>query len=110
LLGFPLFWLARLPALNILGLLITGLGIANLYPLTLSIAIGLSPDQSNQASARASLGVGAALLTAPLLLGWLADRLSLGLAYGLVIVLMMAAFFIVIKSRGLSALQVPAGQ
>jgi fucose permease len=110
LLGFPLFWLARLPALNILGLFITGLGIANLYPLTLSIAIGLAPDQANQASARASLGVGAALLTAPLLLGWLADRLSLQLAYGLVIVLMIAAFFIVMNSRGLSALQVPARQ
>jgi predicted MFS family arabinose efflux permease len=108
--GFPLFWLARLPALNLLGLFITGLGIANLYPLTLSIAIGLAPDQSNQASARVSMGVGTALLTAPLLLGWLADRLSLQLAYGLVILLMIAAFFIVINSRGRSVHQVPASQ
>jgi predicted MFS family arabinose efflux permease len=108
--GFPLFWLARLPALNILGLFITGLGIANHYPLTLSLAIGLVPDQSNRASARVSMGVGTALLTAPLLLGWLADRLSLQVAYGLVIVLMVAAFFIVIHNRGLSAHQVPAQQ
>ena len=108
--GFPLFWLSRLPWLNILGLFITGLGIANLYPLTLSVAIGLAPDQSNQASARVSMGVGTALLTAPLLLGWLADRLSLQLAYGMVIVLMIAAFFIVINSRGLSVHPAPAHQ
>jgi predicted MFS family arabinose efflux permease len=106
--GFPLFWLVRLPALNILGLFITGLGIANHYPLTLSLAIGAAPDQSNQASARVSMGVGAALLTAPLLLGWLADRLSLQVAYGMVIVLMLAALFIVSNNRRLPARQVSA--
>jgi fucose permease len=101
LVGFPLFWLARLPALNVLGLFITGLGIANLYPLAMAVAIGLAQDQANLASARVSMAVGTALLTAPLLLGWLADRLSLQLAYGMVILLMIAAFFIVINSRGL---------
>jgi fucose permease len=106
--GFPLFWLARLPALNILGLFIIGLGIANLYPLILSIAIGLAPDLSNLASARFSMGVGTALLTAPLLLGWLADRLSLQLAYGMVMVLMLVALLIVVNSRGRSGLQVPS--
>lgn len=104
--GFLLFWLGRQAALNIAGLFITGLGIANLYPLTLSLAIGLAADQSNQASARASLGVGTALLTAPLLLGWLADRLSLQNAYAMVIVLMIAAFLIVMNSRGPSERQV----
>ena len=102
LIGFPLFWLARLAALNIIGLFITGLGIANLYPLTLSVAIGLAADQSNKASARVSLGVGTALLTAPLLLGWLADRLGLQSAYGMVIVLMVAACAIVMNNRWLS--------
>jgi predicted MFS family arabinose efflux permease len=110
LVGFPLFWLARLPALNILGLFITGLGIANQYPLTMSIAIGLAQDQANLASARVSMAVGTALLTAPLLLGWLADRLSLQLAYGMVILLMVAALFIVINSRGLSARPASARQ
>jgi fucose permease len=108
LVGFLLFWLTRLPALNILGLFITGLGIANMYPLTLSIAIGLARDQSNLASARVSMGVGTALLTAPLLLGWLADRLSLQLAYGMVVVLMVAALAIVANSHGRSRQQVPS--
>ena len=108
LVGFPLFWLTRLPVFNILGLFITGLGIANMYPLTLSIAIGLAQDQSNLASARISMGVGTALLTAPLLLGWLADRLSLQLAYGMVVVLMVAAVAIVVNTRRRSGQQVPS--
>jgi fucose permease len=79
-----------------------------MYPLTISIAIGLARDQSNLASARISMGVGTALLTAPLLLGWLADRLSLQLAYGMVVVLMLAAIVIVAGSRNHSQSQVPS--
>ena len=106
LIGFPIFWLARLPTLNIIGLFITGLGIANMFPLTLSIAIGSAAGQSNLASARVSLGVGTALLTAPLFLGWLADRIGLQSAYSMVIVLMVAACVIVMNTRWLSARKV----
>ena len=97
--GFPIFWLARTATLNIVGLFITGLGIANLYPLTLSIAVGLAAQQSNQASARASLAVGTALLAIPLFLGWLADRLGIQNAYSIVIVLAVLALAIVINNR-----------
>ncbi len=95
LIGFPLFWLPRLAWVNVLGLFVAGLGVANLYPLTLSVAVGLAPEHSNTASARVSLGVGAALLTAPLLLGWIADRLSLQSAYGLVAVFLVTAIVVV---------------
>lgn len=94
LLGFPLFWLARVPALNVLGLFITGLGIANQYPLTMSVAVGLVGEQTNQASARITLAVGAALLSAPLVLGRLADRLDLQSAFGIVPVLLIAALLV----------------
>ena len=96
--GFPIFWLAHIPWLNILGLFVTGLGIANLYPLILSISVGLAAEQTNQASARASLAVGIALLTAPLMLGWLADRLGIQNAYGMVIILLIAASAVVINN------------
>ena len=99
LIGFPIFWLARLSPLNILGLFITGLGIANLYPLTLSIAVGMAAEQSNLASARASLAVGTALLSAPLFLGWLSDQFGIQSAYGIVIVLVVIALAIVINNR-----------
>jgi fucose permease len=106
LIGFPIFWLARLATLNIIGLFITGLGIANMFPLTLSIAIGLAAGQSNLASARVSLGVGTALLTAPLFLGWLADRIGLQSAYSMVILLMLLASAIVMNNRWRSARKV----
>jgi predicted MFS family arabinose efflux permease len=97
--GFPIFWLARSATFNVIGLFITGLGIANLYPLTLSIAVGMAAQQSNQASARASLAVGTALLAIPLFLGWLSDRLGIQNAYGIVIVLAVLALAIVINNR-----------
>lgn len=99
LLGFLIFWLTRVSALNVLGLFIAGLGVANSYPLTLSIAVGLAANQTNKASARVSLSVGTALLTAPLLMGWLADHLSLRYAYGIVIIFVIAAFAIIMNNR-----------
>lgn len=98
LIGFPVFWLARSATLNVFGLFIAGLGIANLYPLTLSIAVGIAADQSNQASARASLAVGTALLGVPLFLGWLSDRIGIRIAYGIVILFAMLALAIVINN------------
>jgi fucose permease len=94
--GFPLFWLSRSVPLNILGLFITGLGIANHYPLTLSLAVGAAGSRTNEASARASLAVGSALLIMPLLLGRLADRLGIQDAYGIVMILLMLASAVVI--------------
>ena len=89
--GFLIFWLNHLLVVIIIGLFVTGLGVANLYPLIVSIAVGLAPEMSNQASARASLGVGMALLSAPFLLGWLADSLGFQQAFGIVTVFILAA-------------------
>ena len=107
--GFPIFWLSRSPALNILGLFITGLGIANHYPLTLSLAVGAAEGRSNEASARASLAVGAALLIMPLLLGQLADHLGIQNAYGIVMVLLMVASAVVIGNYVQARRRVVAG-
>jgi fucose permease len=95
LVGFPIFWLARLAFLNVAGLFIAGLGVANLFPLTMSTAVGTAPQQSNVASARVSLGTGMAILSAPLILGWIADQVSLQNAYGMVALLLMMAIAIV---------------
>ena len=91
-LGFALFWLTRAAPLALAGLFIAGLGVANLYPVTLSLAVGAAPGQPSTATARATLASGVAILTLPMLLGWLADRLSLGAAYGVVGILIVAAF------------------
>jgi fucose permease len=87
--GFLLFWTALTPWLAILGLFVTGLGIANLYPTTISLAMGSVPDVlSAQASARLVLASGAAILSLPLILGGLADWVGMRLAFLVVPVLL----------------------
>lgn len=81
--GFICFWLATGP-LAAVGLLIVGLGVANLYPLMLSLAMIHAGPAGDWASARLSIATGLAILTAPALLGWLADQVDLTLAYLLV--------------------------
>jgi fucose permease len=97
--GFLVFWLARSPILNLTGLFIAGLGVANLFPLAMSIAVGTAPRQSNLASARVFLGTGTAILCAPLFLGWIADRVSIQNAYGMVMGFLVAAPAVTIISR-----------
>lgn len=89
--GFPLFWLGSLTAINLAGLFITGLGVANLFPLTLSVAVGVAPQKADAASARLSSAGGLAILISPFVLGWIADRLDIQNAYGLVVGLVLAA-------------------
>ncbi|HEY9777984.1 MAG TPA: MFS transporter [Planktothrix sp.] len=98
--GFLVFWLAPNPVLNIAGLFITGLGISNFYPLTLSNAIGVVPDLAPLATARVSVASGTAVLCAPLLLGFIADKSSIFTAYGVVgVLLVLAAIMAAVANR-----------
>jgi fucose permease len=81
--AFPVFWLARNPALAFVALFVLGLGIANLFPLTLSAATTVAAASANRASARISLAAGLAILTAPLILGSLADQFGIQPAFAL---------------------------
>ena len=85
--GFSIYWLGPTAPVNVTGLFITGLGIANFYPLTLSAAITVASDRAAIATSRLSLGTGAAILLAPLVLGFIADHTSIFVAYGLIAVL-----------------------
>jgi fucose permease len=101
--GFPFFWLARLAPLNLAGLFVAGLGVANLFPLTLSVALGVVPGQTDTGSARASMGGGVAMLIAPLALGWVADQWGIQNAYGIVAVLAATAASIIFLANRLAA-------
>lgn len=87
--GFPLFWLGAIPSLNIVGLFVVGLGIANLYPLGLSVAAGIDPQQASVASARISLASGLAILVAPFVLASFADHIGIFGAFGVAAVLLV---------------------
>ena len=92
--GFLVFWRTTNVFLVVGGLFITGLGIASLYPLLLSLAIGAAGGNTVQAGARATLASGTAILTLPLVLGRLADSVGIRSAYGVVLLLLISVFLI----------------
>lgn len=94
--GFGLYWSAAAPWMPVVGLFLTGLGVANQFPLVLALAIDSSGGNTVQASARASLGAGIAIFALPLVLGRLADAVGIRMAYGLVAAL-LAVMFIIIR-------------
>ncbi len=96
--GFALYWTTGNAVLGLTGFFLTGLGVASLYPLILSLAIGAAGNDTVQASARATLASGTAILALPLVLGRLADKVGIRAAYGVVAVLLVAVFLIVLAS------------
>jgi fucose permease len=90
--GFLLFWRAESSLIGLPGLFLTGLGVANLYPLLLSLAIGAANGNTVQAGARATLASGAAILALPLALGGFADALGIHSAYSIVVLLLVGIF------------------
>jgi fucose permease len=92
--GFLFFWRAENVLIGLMGLFITGLGVANFYPLILSQAINAADGNTVQAGARATLASGTAILALPLALGRLADAVGIRLAYGIVLFLLICIFLI----------------
>jgi fucose permease len=101
--GFPLFWLGPVAIINIAGLFIAGLGVANLFPLTLSTAVTVAAELPDAASARISMAAGLAILIVPQTLGSLADQIGIGSAYGVVVLLLLAMVVALILANRLSA-------
>lgn len=106
--GFPIFWLAPGRALTVLGLFVTGLGIANLFPLAVSAGVETAPDRADAAASRAALAAGTAILTAPLALGWTADRVGIGAALGGALLLAVASLFLLLLANRSAAPQTPS--
>lgn len=79
--GFVPFWLGVQPLVAIGGLFVCGVGIANLYPLSLALALAVAPDRTDAANALTQLLGGALVVVAPYLLGSLADRVGLRSAF-----------------------------
>lgn len=89
--GFVIFWLSNNVYVTMVGLVLFGLGEANVYPLALAAAIASPDRQSTLATVRMSLSTGSAILLAPLALGLIADKVGIFKAYGLVAALLVIA-------------------
>jgi len=98
--GFLMYWLAPTHVLSLVGLAITGLGTANIYPLSYSQALGAAEEKAGLAAARMSLSTGTAVLITPLLMGAIGDRCGIYNAFAVVATLMtLATILLAIASR-----------
>jgi MFS family permease len=93
--GFTLFWAAPTLALAAAGLLLAGLGVALLYPTTVSRVVAAWPQAPDRAAARAALASGVAIGGAPFLLAQLSDAIGLRAAF-----LIVPALLLVLAFRG----------
>jgi len=92
--GFAAFWMAVSPAVAEAGLVLTGLGVAGLYPLTLSLSLESAKGNSVQAGSRSTLASGIAIFALPLVLGRIADAIGIQRAFAVILVLVLGVFII----------------
>ncbi len=102
LVGFPLLWLGRSTPINIIGLFLCGLGVANLFPLTLAAASTVGVNNPNAASARTSMGSGVAAAITPFALGVLADSVGIETAFGVLLPLAVMIVVVTLYARHLA--------
>ncbi|MFL6054360.1 MAG: MFS transporter [Actinoallomurus sp.] len=88
--GFALVWAAPMLPLAGVGLAVAGLGVALLYPTTVSRTVAAWPHAPDKAAARAAMASGVAIGGAPFLLARLSDTVSLRTAYLIVPALLIA--------------------
>jgi MFS family permease len=101
--GFAVLWPSTAPAQALAGLTLLGIGLGNLFPMGMSLAVELAPRMAVQASGRGVLMTSFAVVLAPLTVGTLADATSLkaGLAVvPVVLALAAAALTLVVRAKG----------
>ena len=98
--GFAVLWPATNPGQAVAGLSLLGLGLGNLFPMSVSVAVALAPGRAAQASSRAVGVTASAVLLAPFTVGTLADATSLRAALGIVpVTLVLAAVGLALVRR-----------
>lgn len=94
--GFAVTWAAPTPWMAILGLFVTGLGIAALFPMGLARAMRAGDGQNDRISALNAVWGSLGIATFPFVLGALADAIGIHLAFLVVPSLFAAAFVLVV--------------
>ncbi len=89
--GFVILWPSTAPERALGGLALLGIGIGNLFPMVVSVTVGLAPGLAAMASGRAVAISSLAVLLAPFTVGTMADATSLKTALGVVPLLLVLA-------------------
>ncbi|WP_328469145.1 MFS transporter [Actinoplanes sp. NBC_00393] len=98
--GFAVLWPSTGAAQAVVGLSLLGIGLGNLFPMALSVLVGLVPEQAVLASGRAVTISAFAVVLLPLTVGALADATSLKAALTVVpVILALAAVALVLVRR-----------
>jgi predicted MFS family arabinose efflux permease len=82
--GFPIFWQAPSTPIRLLGLLLLGLGISNIFPAMSELAASMLPRMVDVAFAKIQLTGNVMILLAPFALGVLGDQFGISAAMFLV--------------------------
>src|SRR5215204_3548410 len=89
--GFAILWSCTAPAQALVGLSLLGIGLGNLFPMGVSVAVALASERAVLASGRAVAMTSFAGLLAPLTVGPLADATSLTTALAIVPIMLALA-------------------
>ncbi len=80
--------------MNVAGLFVTGLGVANFYPLTVGSAMSVLPHGVDRALVRLQISAGGALLLMPLLVGILSDAVGMKSGMGVIVPTLLLALLL----------------
>ena len=107
--GFVVLWPATAAAPAVAGLALIGVGIGNLFPMGMSLAVSLAADRAVLASGRAVTATSFAVLLAPLTVGAVADATSLKTAMVAVpVFLALAAAGLAVVTRTGTPVRLPS--
>jgi len=107
--GWLVLWTAPGVPAGVAGLVLSGLGVALLFPLAVSLLMAASGGRPDVASAAGSAGAGVAIGSAPFALGALADAVGPHLGFLLVPALLLVAGVLLIAAvRPRPAVRTPA--
>lgn len=98
-LGFGIFWLGGSLALSLIGLVLAGLGVANLYASFITLSFDAAGTARAAAGSAATVASGVAILLLPFALGSLADMIGIRLAMLIIIVLYVFLTILIVTVR-----------
>lgn len=105
--GWAMMWTAQVPLVALAGLVVAGLGAAGHFPLGSVLLIHAARGQADRALGAMAVGLGSAAGAGPFLLGAVADRTSIYLAFLVIPACLLIALLTTVLAIRVGALTRP---